>query len=109
MFMNRFIKMNRSTNKKTRTCRKGTATINNIINRFTDIIHSVTIFYNSTFTRTFTRTFNYGITAVGFLITSLCRDVVWHTGGTEGAVTDEWLDLIQDFTLGIKTLPVEVG
>ena len=37
-FMNRFIKMIRLTIKITRTCRKGTTTINKIINRFTDII-----------------------------------------------------------------------
>ena len=42
--MNRFIKMNRLTNKTTRTCRKGATTINNIINRLTDIIHSVASF-----------------------------------------------------------------
>ena len=60
--MNRFIKTIRLTNKTTRTRRKGTTTVNNIINRFSDIIDSVMIFYDSTFMKTFTRTFNYGIT-----------------------------------------------
>ena len=41
---------------------------------------------------------------IGFLITLLYTDVVGHTGGTEVIVTDDWLDLLQDFTLGIKTL-----
>ena len=59
MFMNRFIKTNRLTNKATRICRKVMTTINKIINRFTDIIHSVKIFYDSTFTKTFMRMFNY--------------------------------------------------
>ena len=45
----------------------------------------------------------------GFLITLLCTDVVRHTDGTEGTVTDDRLDLIQDFTLGTKTWSVEVG
>ena len=109
MFMNRFIKTIRLTNKTTRTWRKGTTTFNNIINRFPDIIDSVTIFYDSTFMKTFTRTFNYGITTIAFLITLSCTDIVRHTGGTEGTVTDDWLDLIQGFALGTKTLSVEVG
>ena len=46
---------------------------------------------------------------IGFLITLLYTDVVGHTGGTEVIVTDDWLDLLQDFTLGIKTLSVEIG
>ena len=74
--MNRFIKTKRLTNKTTRTCRKGTTTTNNI-NRFTDIIRSVTIFYNSTFTKTLTRTFNYGIMTnnrfLDYIIMYRCR------------------------------------
>ena len=46
---------------------------------------------------------------IGFLITLIHTDVVGHTGGTEVIVTDDWLDLLQDFTLGIKTLSVEIG
>ena len=46
---------------------------------------------------------------IGFLIKLLYTDVVGHTGGTEVIVTDDWLDLLQDFTLGIKTLSVEIG
>ena len=46
---------------------------------------------------------------IGFLITLLCTDVVTYTGGTEVTGTDDWLDLIQDFTLGTKTSSVEVG
>ena len=64
-------------------------TVNNIINRFSDIIDSVMIFYDSTFMKTFTRTFNYGITTIAFLITLPCTDIVRHTGGTEGTVTDD--------------------
>ena len=45
----------------------------------------------------------------GFLIILLCTDVVRHTDGTEGTVTDDRLDLIQDFTLETKTWSVEVG
>ena len=60
--MKRFIKTNRLTSQTTRTCRKGTATINNIINRFTDIYDSVTISYYSTVTKTFPKTFSYEIT-----------------------------------------------
>ena len=71
--MNRFIKTKRLTNKTTRTCRKGMTTSNNIINRFTDIIHSLT----------------ESRQVIGFLITSLRTDVVRHTGGTEGTVTDD--------------------
>ena len=88
--MNRFIKTIMLTNKTTRTCRRGTTTVNNIINRFTDIIASVTIFYDSTFMKIFTRTFNYGTEQViGFLFTLSCTDFVRHTGGTEGTVTDD--------------------
>ena len=36
---------------------------------------------------------------IGFLIALSCTDVVRHTGQTEGTVTDDWLELIQDFTL----------
>ena len=46
---------------------------------------------------------------IGFLITLIHTDVFGHTGGTEVIVTDDWLDLLQDFTLGIKTLSVEIG
>ena len=89
MFINRFIKTNRLTNKTTRICRKRTTTINNIINRFTEIIHSVAIFYDSTFMKTFTRmSFTESRQVIGFLITLSCKDVARHTGGTEGTVTD---------------------
>ena len=37
------------------------------------------------------------------------HDFVRHTGGTEGTVTDDWLELIQGFALGTKALSVEVG
>ena len=90
MFMNRFIKMNRLTNKTIRTCRKGTITINNIINRFTNIIQSVKFFCDSTFTKTFTRRFNYeSRQVIGFLITLLCTVVIRQTGRTEGTITDD--------------------
>ena len=43
------------------------------------------------------------------LITLLRTDVVGgDTGGTEETVTDNWLDLIQGFKLGIKIPSVEV-
>ena len=88
MFLNRFIKTNRLTNKTTRTCRKGTTTINSIINRLTDIIHSVTIFYDSAFTKTFRRLITESQQVIGFLNTS-CTDVVRHAGGAEGTVTGD--------------------
>ena len=46
---------------------------------------------------------------IGFLFTLLYADVVRHTGGIERTVRNDWLDLTQDFTLGIKTLSDEVG
>ena len=110
--MNIFIKTNRLTNKTTRTWHdyKGVTTINNIISRFIDIIHSATICQDSRFTKTFTRTFYYGSRQViGFLITLLCKYVVKHTGETEQTVIDDGLGLIQDFTFGTKTSSVEVG
>ena len=70
---------------------------------------AIRFFYDSTFTRKFTRTFNYGITTSNRFLITLCTGVVRRTGGTEGTVTDEWQDLIQDFTLGAKTLTVKVG
>ena len=33
---------------------------------------------------------------IGFLITLSYIDVVRHTGGTEGTVADDWLDLMQN-------------
>ena len=46
---------------------------------------------------------------IGFLITVSRTDVIIHTCGTEGTLADGRLDLIQNFTLGVKTWSVEVG
>ena len=65
------------------------ATINNNTNRFTDIIHSATILYDSTFTKISTVTFNYGITTNNSFLDLFLIDAVRHTGGTKGTITDD--------------------
>ena len=90
--MNRFIETNRLTNKTTRTRRSRTTTINNIIDKFTDIIRNFMIFFTIVLLQRHLRGHLIAKSpqAIDLLITLLRTDNVGgHIGGTEGTVTSD--------------------
>ena len=78
------------TNETTRTCRKGTTLIINIINRFTEIFTALPFFTIVLLQRHLRpRLIMESRQVIGFLITLSCTDVVRHTGRTERTVTND--------------------